>query len=244
MGKRYTLATLLVIASIGLKAQCSVDFPSDTMTVYWGYEPLSCVTLAPEVVGESPSMVAWSTADTAAALIVCDTVSTWYYAALTDGTGCTAIDSAFVRVVDVRCGNANSKVLVCHVPPGNPANAHTICISPNGVPAHLAHGCFLGPCSMEADTIAEGMALLVTPNPLENESMVILQSSTDQRVNVRAVDALGRTLFVLLDAEVDSSNPRMFTLNRTSIPAGLSMVWLVAEGQEERVVRPVIVTRP
>jgi len=38
------------------------------------------------------------------------------------------------------------KVDVCHIPPGNPANAHTINVSENAVPAHLAHGDTLGPC--------------------------------------------------------------------------------------------------
>ena len=38
------------------------------------------------------------------------------------------------------------KVDVCHVPPGNPANFHTISVSGNALPAHLAHGDFLGPC--------------------------------------------------------------------------------------------------
>ncbi len=37
-----------------------------------------------------------------------------------------------------RCGAKMKKVLVCHVPPGNPANAHTICISLNG--AENGHG--------------------------------------------------------------------------------------------------------
>jgi hypothetical protein len=45
------------------------------------------------------------------------------------------------------CGNkCNLKVLVCHIPPGNPENRHTICVSINAVPAHLAHGDYLGPC--------------------------------------------------------------------------------------------------
>ena len=35
------------------------------------------------------------------------------------------------------CGNNDNKVLLCHVPPGNPANAHTLCISPKAVAAHL-----------------------------------------------------------------------------------------------------------
>lgn len=43
------------------------------------------------------------------------------------------------------CGNG--KVSLCHFPPGNPANAHTLCIDRNAVPAHLAnHGDRCGPC--------------------------------------------------------------------------------------------------
>jgi hypothetical protein len=38
------------------------------------------------------------------------------------------------------------KVDVCHIPPGNPANAHIINVSVNAVPAHLAHGDTLGQC--------------------------------------------------------------------------------------------------
>jgi hypothetical protein len=38
----------------------------------------------------------------------------------------------------------NDKVNVCHIPPGNPANAHIINVSVNAVPAHLAHGDFVG----------------------------------------------------------------------------------------------------
>jgi hypothetical protein len=38
------------------------------------------------------------------------------------------------------------KVLICHIPPGNPGNEHTISVSVNAVPAHLGHGDHLGPC--------------------------------------------------------------------------------------------------
>jgi len=31
-------------------------------------------------------------------------------------------------------------VNVCHIPPGNPGNAHSISVAPSAVPAHLAHG--------------------------------------------------------------------------------------------------------
>ncbi len=40
----------------------------------------------------------------------------------------------------------NDKVDICHIPPGNPANAHVINVSVNAIPAHLAHGDNLGQC--------------------------------------------------------------------------------------------------
>jgi hypothetical protein len=38
------------------------------------------------------------------------------------------------------------KVTICHVPPGNPDNAHTIVVGAAAVAAHLAHGDFEGEC--------------------------------------------------------------------------------------------------
>jgi len=40
----------------------------------------------------------------------------------------------------------SDKVVVCHIPPGNPANAHTITVGASAVRAHLAHGDALGAC--------------------------------------------------------------------------------------------------
>ncbi len=37
-------------------------------------------------------------------------------------------------------------ITICHIPPGNHGNAHTITISINALPAHLAHGDTIGPC--------------------------------------------------------------------------------------------------
>ena len=46
------------------------------------------------------------------------------------------------------CDPADAKkTTVCHIPPGNPANAHTICVGNAAVPAHMNHGDFLGTCS-------------------------------------------------------------------------------------------------
>src|SRR5713101_3217362 len=47
---------------------------------------------------------------------------------------------------DPASSNSSHKVTICHSPPGNPANAHTIRVGAPAVPAHLAHGDHLGPC--------------------------------------------------------------------------------------------------
>jgi hypothetical protein len=40
----------------------------------------------------------------------------------------------------------HTRVVICHIPPGNPENAHTIIVDDDAVPAHLAHGDYLGRC--------------------------------------------------------------------------------------------------
>jgi hypothetical protein len=46
-------------------------------------------------------------------------------------------------------GEGETKVAVCHVPPGNPDNPHTIEVDESAVPAHLAHGDTEGECVEE-----------------------------------------------------------------------------------------------
>lgn len=42
------------------------------------------------------------------------------------------------------------KTTICHIPPGNPSNAHTLCVGNAAVPAHLHnHGDYLGACKEE-----------------------------------------------------------------------------------------------
>jgi len=37
-------------------------------------------------------------------------------------------------------------ITICHIPPGNPSNMHTITINTNALAAHLAHGDYIGDC--------------------------------------------------------------------------------------------------
>src|SRR4051812_6443752 len=48
--------------------------------------------------------------------------------------------------------DANCKVTVCHVPPGNHCNEHTIRVGKSAVPAHIAHGDYPGSCDAPPPT--------------------------------------------------------------------------------------------
>ena len=50
---------------------------------------------------------------------------------------------------------AGPKVTICHIPPGNPANFHTIKVSQNAYSAHLAHGDLAGACNEVCATLCD-----------------------------------------------------------------------------------------
>lgn len=241
--RSYSLV-LSLAASLCASAQCSIDVPQDTVILYRGYGPMACATLTAEVDAPAPYVIAWSNGATGLPINVCDTIGAWYFVTVTSDTLCSATDSVFVEVVDVTCGNNEDKVLVCHVPPGNPANAHTICISANGVPAHLAHGCHLGECAVPVDTSGtDDLHVDVTPNPVDEAASVHVRSNRDQHVRLRLVDATGRTLHTILDADLSAHEQRILPLAMEQLPQGTTVAWIEAQGASGRQVHPLVLAR-
>jgi len=78
------------------------------------------------------------------------------YAASAAASGTSAVKNLVVKSDDDGKANGKSgsavdqyggKVLICHIPPGNPGNAQTLSVAPSAVPAHLGHGDTLGACT-------------------------------------------------------------------------------------------------
>ena len=49
----------------------------------------------------------------------------------------------------VNADSDNFDVTICHIPPGNPENAHEITVSIFALPAHLVHGDNPGQCGVD-----------------------------------------------------------------------------------------------
>jgi hypothetical protein len=63
--------------------------------------------------------------------------------------------------------DAEPKVTICHLPPGNPDNAQTITIGASAVPAHLANhpGDSVGPCTRPTPSPSPTPTPKPTPPP-------------------------------------------------------------------------------
>ncbi len=72
------------------------------------------------------------------------------------------------------------KITICHIPPGNPANSHTITIAESAWPAHQAHGDVQGACTNGGGnpTTAGGNPGTIGPKPT-------VQTVTGGTTNIR-----------------------------------------------------------
>jgi hypothetical protein len=74
----------------------------------------------------------------------------------------TGTEESAVTLPNGHLGCTNpKKTLVCHIPPGNPDNAHEICVGNHAVAPHQAkHGDTLGVCAPPPDEGSGGGEIL------------------------------------------------------------------------------------
>jgi len=146
--------------------------PLVDQTVYYGYSPMACATLSAIVSGgTAPYHYSWTNGMNDPTISACPDVTTEYGIQVIDDNGCSVTAAVKVNSINVICyaGNSNqAKVLLCHIPPGNPGNPQQLCISASAVADHLAHGCNLGSCSgrsIAAGPAADELLMSIYPNP-------------------------------------------------------------------------------
>lgn len=113
-------------------------------------------------------------------------------------------------------GGENDCTVICHVPPGNPDNEHTICISPNAVDAHINHGDYLGECNAGSGTSISTLVNAKSAYTIDSDScdfdianMAVVTGHYDDIQNVLAKLGYGS---VTSYGVLDDSKPFDFTL--------------------------------
>jgi fibronectin type 3 domain-containing protein len=137
-------------------------------TIYIGYGPASLTVTANATGGTAPYTWSWSNGATTQSFPV--SAAGTYSVTVTDSKGCTTTASIVMSTLDVRCGNNNNKVMICH-------NNKAICISSADVQDHLNHGDHLGECAASVTRINTGNGsmeaisrkVIVYPNPVTEE---------------------------------------------------------------------------
>jgi hypothetical protein len=140
--------------------------------------------------------------------------------------GCTSTITKPVEAVDVHCGK--KKVLVCHIPPGNPNNSQTICINENALPAHFAHGDCVGPClevqpkSMIKVANKGNVELFSAyPNPFKNSTMISFVLSEKSHVLLQIYNCTGRKVAALFDNTAEAGKDYKAEFNTSDLDEGV-----------------------
>lgn len=203
-------------------------------TIYLGYGAQS-VTLTASASGGTPGYsYSWSNSAATAATTVSPTSTTTYTVTITDANGCTTTVDQTIYVIDARCGKKNNKVQVCHIPPGNNGNPQLICISANAVPAHLAHGCRVGPCpsakgdfnnngsnneqSIMANAITE---VKVYPNP--NNGVFVIELPLREATQVVVTNLNGQVVY-----QKEVSETQKLSVDLSDAASGIYLLQVVS----------------
>lgn len=79
------------------------------------------------------------------------------------------------------CNNVvEDKVSICHIPPGNPYNFHTITISSSAVDAHLDHGDVIGECSNTRNEKID--TIFIITNTIKLDSVIVCDTTEKVKI--------------------------------------------------------------
>lgn len=156
---------------------------------------------------------------------------TYIYSVLVSNQyGCMSTSSVILNAIDVRCGNKNNKVKVCHTV-GN----HIVesCVASSAVPAMLLTGAQLGPCSGDNETPepSSESVLAAYPNPFEGQlNLQFKLPVSDPNVKLVISDLLGRTMSTAYQGPTESGQVHNFSFDEDQLRGKIFIVRLITSG--------------
>ncbi|MCJ8165537.1 T9SS-dependent M36 family metallopeptidase [Pontibacter sp. E15-1] len=211
----------------------------DAKTVYIGYGPQS-VTLTAS--GDPTFTYTWapvaglSNTDKASAVFAPKSAGTYTLSVTAvNGDQCTRSATVTIKVVDVRCGSKNTKVMVC-------VDGENNCVDPKAVAKLLKNaGGKLGDCSMSVSTVATAVAAegassldenLVSsyPNPFSESTNIRFTAKESGHALLKVYDVTGREVATLFDGTAEKGVTYTKTFKAANKQAGLYIYRLVNGG--------------
>ena len=203
-------------------------------TLYVGYGPSSLTLQVIPSGGTAPYIFSWSTGVLAPSTTVSAAVPGVYVydVKVQDAAGCVTQVSKLITVTDARCGNNLDKIVVCHIPPGNPANRHEICISPEAVADHLSqHGDVLATChiSDEREISLRQVNKLpapagIYPNPTTGKFEIMIEGEIARTAKLTIMNPNGK---IVESKNVQLVNGQSLKIDLGNKPAGVYFVRLI-----------------
>ncbi|MCH8319012.1 MAG: T9SS type A sorting domain-containing protein, partial [Bacteroidetes bacterium] len=158
--------------------------------------------------------------------------------------GCVASVIATVNINNpVGCQSEAHKVRVCHIPPGNPGNAHEICIDKNAVKAHLKHGDCIGSCGDLVISIDDSLLnppqnnvkvggipiILAYPNPARSNITVSYTIYEPSNNTLSFYNFFGEEVIRLVDSEQQDEGSYSYSFNTSGLNSGIYFTILRAD---------------
>ncbi|HPB01722.1 MAG TPA: FG-GAP-like repeat-containing protein [Bacteroidales bacterium] len=144
--------------------------------------------------------------------------------------GCTSTVTDSIALTPYSCGN--NKVLICH-------NGHTLCVSENAVPAHLAHGDCLGECnfslrsSIQESVINDNYIFAdILPNPADESTAITIVSGYDNVVVVELWNSVGKHIETIFNGFIASEDRQILNISTTDLLSGIYYIKVSTERNE------------
>ncbi|AYA39006.1 T9SS C-terminal target domain-containing protein [Hymenobacter oligotrophus] len=151
----------------------------------------------------------------------------------TDKNQCVETAQVTITVLDMRCGNKNDKVQVCH-------NGRTLCVDALGATDHLAHGDKLGVCGAEvaqaAPAAPAAAVLTAAPNPAGSRTTFSFEVPQNGPFRLEVIDMQGRVVRVLAEGEGRVGQQYRYEFAKQKLRGGLYIARLVT-GKQSTFVR-------
>lgn len=261
---------VVISEEITLDAPPPLEIEAGSNQTIFYYDPLdACTDLEATGMagGVPPYSITWSVNNIVIGndeeITVCmdnkvDTVTTVVYTVtITDANGCTETDELSVCYVDIRCQQGKSKqthVIICHIPPDNPSNTQTLCVSLNALADHMSHGDYvfkcdwISPCDdanakmarhleeLISNPITNGNALLdAYPNPFNSSTTIRFSLADEQRATLKVYDITGRFVMDLFDGTMQANQVYEVQLDGNSLATGSYFYRLATDDGEMNV---------